>query len=161
MHATFADEGEWRSASWNTKKQLKFQHYDGYFCSKTNQMHQCIKFILFGVTLYMFRTVFPAFIRSSRLYIQQPNRYCSLLASKQTAVSVWQMPVAVCTIFILERHSICFGRSFRPSLGVQDCTYSNRLMSNRYCRLLASGNEMELWKYIKMHGSMNVKFTGT
>ena len=26
------------------------------FYSKTNQMHQCIKFILFGVTLYMFRT---------------------------------------------------------------------------------------------------------
>ena len=25
-----------------------------------------------------------------------------------------------------ERHSTCFGRSFRPSLGVQDCTYSNQ-----------------------------------
>jgi len=34
-------------------------------------MHQCIKFILFGTTLYMFRTVFPSIIRSSRLYIQQ------------------------------------------------------------------------------------------
>ena len=34
-------------------------------------MHQCLKFILFGVTLYMFRTVFPSVIRSSRLYIQQ------------------------------------------------------------------------------------------
>jgi len=32
----------------------------------------------------------------------------------------------------------CFGRSFRPSSGVQDCTYSNRNMSNRYCYLLAS-----------------------
>ena len=32
----------------------------------------------------------------------------------------------------------CFGRSFRPSSGVQDCTYSNRHMSNRYCWLLAS-----------------------
>ena len=93
-------------------------------------MHQCVKFILFGVTLYM------------------------------------------------------FGRSFSPSSGVQDCTYSNRHMSNRYCRLLASRNEMEhssisfetradcllvgtRWnllhlvaftlEYITMHGPMNVK----
>ena len=42
-----------------------------YFYSKTNQMHRCLKFILFGVTLYMFRTAFPSIIRSSRLYIQQ------------------------------------------------------------------------------------------
>jgi len=35
----------------------------------------------FGMTLYMFRTVFPSIISSSRLYIQQPNRYCCLLAS--------------------------------------------------------------------------------
>jgi len=39
--------------------------------------------------------------------------------------------------FILEWHSTCFGRSFRPSSGVQDCTYSNRHLSNRYCCLLA------------------------
>jgi len=40
--------------------------------------------------------------------------------------------------FVFEWHSTCFGRSFRPSSGVQDCTYSNRHMSNRYCCLLAS-----------------------
>jgi hypothetical protein len=33
-----------------------------------------------GVTHYMFRTVFPSIIRSLRLYIQQPNRYCCLQA---------------------------------------------------------------------------------
>jgi len=33
-------------------------------------MHQSFKFILFGVTLYMFQTVFPSIIRTSRLYIQ-------------------------------------------------------------------------------------------
>ena len=32
----------------------------------------------FGMTLYLFRTAFPSIIRSSRLYIQQPNRYCCL-----------------------------------------------------------------------------------
>ena len=42
-----------------------------YSYSKTNHMHQCIKFIYFGMTLYMFRTVFPSIIRSSRVYIQQ------------------------------------------------------------------------------------------
>jgi len=50
------------------------------------------------MTLYMFRTVFPSIVRSSILYIQQPNRYCCLLASKQAAVSVWHMPIAVCTV---------------------------------------------------------------
>jgi len=35
-------------------------------------------------------------------------------------------------------HSTCFGQTFHPSSGVQDCTYSNRHLSNRYCCLLAS-----------------------
>jgi len=55
-------------------------------------------YFYFGMTLCMFRTVFPPIISSSRLYIQQPNRYCCLLANKQTAISLWQMPVAVCTV---------------------------------------------------------------
>ena len=38
-------------------------------------MHQCLKSILFGVTLYMFRTVFPSIIRSSRMYRQQYVTY--------------------------------------------------------------------------------------
>jgi len=42
-----------------------------YFYSKTNQMHQCLKFILFWNNLYMFLTVFPSVIRSSRLHVQQ------------------------------------------------------------------------------------------
>ena len=44
----------------------------------------------------------------------------------------------VSNYFILEWHSTCFGRSFRPSPGVQDCTYSNRHLSNRYCWQLVS-----------------------
>jgi len=31
-------------------------------------MHQFLKFIYFGITLYMFRTVFPSIIRSARLH---------------------------------------------------------------------------------------------
>ena len=54
----------------------------------------------FGTTLYMFRTVFPSIIRSSRLYIQQQAYVKQILlsVSKQTSVSVWHMPVAVCTV---------------------------------------------------------------
>jgi len=83
-------------------------------------MRQCIKFILFwndtvhvsdGLTFHNqeLKSVHTAtvirqtdtavcLIGSSRLYTQQPNRYCCLLASKQTAVSVWQMLVFVCTV---------------------------------------------------------------
>jgi len=54
-----------------------------YFYSKTNQMHQCVKLFYFGMTLYMFRTVFPLIISSSRLYIQQ------LAYVKQILLSSW------------------------------------------------------------------------
>jgi hypothetical protein len=38
-----------------------------------------------------------------------------------------------CTIFgFIEKHSTCFGRSFRPSSGVQDSTHSIRYMSYRF-----------------------------
>ena len=40
--------------------------------------------------------------------------------------------------FILEWYSTCFGQFFRPSSAVQDCAYSNRHLSNRYCCLRAS-----------------------
>jgi len=36
---------------------------------------------------------------------------------------------SVSNLFILEWHSTCFRRSFHPSLGVQDCTYSSRHLS--------------------------------
>ena len=53
-------------------------------------MQQCLKFIYFGMTLYMFRTVFPSIIRSSKLYIQQQTyvKQILLTACQQTAVSV-------------------------------------------------------------------------
>jgi hypothetical protein len=42
-------------------------------------------------------------------------------------------------LFILVKCSTCFGRSFRPSYGAQNCTYSNRHMSNSCCYLLLAG----------------------
>ena len=50
------------------------------------------------MTHYMFRTVFPSIIFSSRLYTQQPKRWFCLLASKQTTVSVWQMFIVLRTV---------------------------------------------------------------
>ena len=47
-------------------------------------MHQCIKFIYFRKTLYMFRTAVPSIISSSRLYIQQQtDTAVCLLANRQ------------------------------------------------------------------------------
>ena len=54
-------------------------------------------YFYFGMTLYMFRTVFPSIIRSSRLYIQQQAYVKQILLSvwwqqayvKQIVLSVW------------------------------------------------------------------------
>ena len=55
-----------------------------YFYSKTNQMQNISNLFYFGITLYMFRTVFPPIIRSLRLYIQHHTiQVLWLLASKQ------------------------------------------------------------------------------
>jgi len=44
-------------------------------------------------------------------------------------------------LFISVRRSTCFRRFFRPSQGAQNCTYSVRYLSDRYCyRLLAAGS---------------------
>jgi len=39
-------------------------------------------------------------------------------------------------LFISVRRATCFGRVFRPSSGAQNCTYSVRYLSDRYCCLL-------------------------
>jgi len=53
-------------------------------------MHQYIKFILFGITLYTFRTVFPSIIRSLH-----------------TATGICQTDTAVC--LLASRHQYLFG----------------------------------------------------
>jgi hypothetical protein len=44
----------------------------------------------------------------------------------------------------IEYHSTCFGRSFRPSSGVQDCTHSIRYMSYRLVDCLAAELQFHL-----------------
>ena len=58
----------------------------------------------------------------------------------------------VSNYFILEWHSTCLGWSFCPSSVVQDCTYSNKSMSNRYCCLLASKQTAESAVLLMMDG---------
>ena len=56
-----------------------------YSYSTTNKMHLLSQIIYFCKTLYMFRTVFPSIIRSSKLRIQQrymSNSCCYLLLSR-------------------------------------------------------------------------------
>jgi len=49
-----------------------------YFNIKTNKMHLFLKLFILVKTLYMFRTVFPSIIRSSKLHIQ-PQAYVKQL----------------------------------------------------------------------------------
>jgi len=51
------------------------------FYIKTNQIHPCTKLFYFEMTLYMFRTVFPLIIRTSRLYILQQAYVKQILLS--------------------------------------------------------------------------------
>jgi len=60
--------------------------------AKPTRCTNVLNLFYFEMTLYMFRTVFPSIIKSSRLYIQQQAFV------RQTAVFVWQMPVAICTV---------------------------------------------------------------
>ena len=47
-----------------------------------------------------------------------------------------QQDVTFLSLFISVRRSTCFRRVFRPSSGAQNCTYSVRYLSHRYCYLL-------------------------
>jgi hypothetical protein len=47
-----------------------------------------------------------------------------------------QQDATIHNLFISVRRSTCFRRSFLPSSGAQNCTYSVRYLSDRYCYLL-------------------------
>jgi hypothetical protein len=65
---------------------------------------------------------------------QQPNTILIVQTKKCTFLK----------LFILVKRSTCFGRSFHPSSGAQNCTYSNRYMSNSCWETGAS-----CWLYYK------------
>jgi len=75
-------------------------------------MRQCLKFILFGVTLYMFRTVLPSIIRSLKTVhtatgiCQRDTADCLLASSQQ------YLTYACCYMYSLETPDD--GRQDRP-----------------------------------------------
>ena len=106
-----------------------------YLYSKTNQMHN---FRVYWISLYMFRSVFPSTIRSSRLYIQ-------------LQVYVIQVRCLFASGHGMELHGVhstCFCRSFHPSSGVQDCTYSFRYMSYSFVGCLQADTR---WTSMEFH----------
>jgi len=56
--------------------------------------------------------------------------YCDYFAANYLNISIVK-PTRSTIFEFIEYHSTCFGRSFRPSSGVQDCTHSIRYMSYR------------------------------
>jgi len=54
-------------------------------------MHQCIKLFYFGMTLYMFQTVFPSIIRCSRLYILQQAFVEQILLSDKCLLLMYSL----------------------------------------------------------------------
>ena len=126
-----------------------------YFYSKTNQMHQCIKFILFwndtlhvsdGLSVHhqQFKTVHTA------TGIHETDTAVCLL--KQTAVSVWQMPVAVCAVlncwWWMERPSETCRVSFDVLLTVH-LSIINLLQNKNLCIQLVS-----YWAYAECHSKI-------
>ena len=87
--------------------------------SKTNQMHQCIKFIYFRKTLYMFWTVFPSVISSSRLYILLSYRHCCLLASGYLLAS--RYPLASRQQYLFDKCLLLYVQSCTADDGWKDC----------------------------------------
>jgi len=125
-------------------------------------MHQCIKFILFfGMTLYMFRTVFPSVIRCSRLYIQQQafvkhSWFQTFTVFWMLCAFFWVIPRhlnfiyrrfgTLCSIFILHTYlpmkmektecSKTSAYKIQPPENYPEGSIER--LSNRYCCLLAS-----------------------
>ena len=87
---------------------------------KPSSAETCCYVLLINYILCIWFAVHRAVHRNT-ISIVKPTRYTN-----------------VSDLFIFGRHSTCCGRSFRPSSGVQDCTHSNRHMSNIYCCLLAT-----------------------
>ena len=60
-----------------------------------------------------------------------------------------------CTVFEFIEYSTCFGQSFRPSSGVQDCTYSIRYMSYRLFDYLLEETRWNLMLFVQSWTSVD------
>jgi len=98
----------------------------------------------FGMTLYMFRTVFPSIIRSSRLYIQQQAFVC-LLASRQQ--------------YLCDKCLLLYVQSWNPDDGRKDHPKHVECHSKiKYIWCIGAPTWFYYRNNITMHDPMNVKF---
>jgi len=68
--------------------------YEGHYIISIVKPTRCTSvsnLFHFGMTLYMFRTVFPPIIRSSKLYILQPNRQQYLFVKCHGCCSMYSL----------------------------------------------------------------------
>ena len=107
-----------------------------------------------------------------RLSVGLCNSTCSLLRTHQRGCRSWVLIIfffccrhslnqrysqsttnkmqRFSNLFISVRRSTCFRRFYRPSSGAQNCTYSIRHLSDRYCYLLlAAGSSNGLTLYVR------------
>ena len=76
-------------------------------------MHQCIKLFYFGMTLYMFQTVFPSMSMSSRLYLQQQAFARQQYVFPYTSVTQnWAGP-CILDLLVKYKHNTNFKLLFR------------------------------------------------
>jgi len=74
------------------------------------------------------------------IYTNNKHIYHTIQVLSSTTLSYISIVKTRCRIFaFIEYHSTCFGRSFRPSPGVQDCTHRIRYMSYRLVDRLLTG----------------------
>jgi hypothetical protein len=99
-------------------------HFPGKFLYRT-----CLT--LYAVLIQL--RIFQAMYYEKKFFILCLGNYCNGDFDVHGAVHRNIIPIvkptrctSVSNLFILEWHSTWFGRPFRPSSGVQDCTYSNQ-----------------------------------
>ena len=113
-------------------------------------MHQCIKF---NFILEWHSTCFGRPFRTSSGFqdCKYSNRYCCLLASEQTAISVWQMPVAVRTVLNY------WWWTERPS---ETCrvSFQNKINFDTLVHLIGFTIEV-IWQALSSFRSFELKFS--
>ena len=127
------------SAPKSSKWYLKFcdQYFIFLVCANTHfeiSVPRCL----------LYRIKYLAAHTYTHMYIYFNQSVVSLW-TKMNSQSKTNKMATFYNLFISVRRCTCFRRFFRPLLGAQNCTYSVRYLSDRYCyMLLAAGSGIGL-----------------
>jgi len=78
--------------------------------------------------------------------------------TEQESIPIVQTTRCTCylKLFVLAKHSTCFGQSFRPSSGAENCVYSKQLLlpaaSSRYQQLTYTFAVYTVFELLMMDG---------